>query len=184
MDIFKLYSTNIIRNNRGGIIVPTSGVYPLSYITESLPPFYKQDSNLYESKIKPYLNNNPIAYVGSYGNSYEVLNGDYENYINNTNLLFIFSQPVVATSFNIKIGSAEWELWATNDEDQINSLCISTNSVDYTKGDYLIESGENTGEEAQGKSFNINESKNKYKLYRFSYMYNYSYIYQMSFTIE
>lgn len=168
----------------GGFIVPTPVTYPLQPITSANPPFWESNPNLYEDTVKPYLNNNPIAYVGSYGNSYEVLNGDYENYMSNTDLLFVFSQPVVATSFNIKIGSTEWNLWATNDEDQINLLCSSINSVDYTKGDYLIESGEDTKEEAQGKSFNINESKNKYKLYRFSYLYNWAYVYQMSITIE
>lgn len=99
-------------------------------------------------------------------------------------MLFIFNQPVTATYFDIKIGSDGWNLWATNDEEQIELLCSSINSVDYTKGDYLIESGENTASESQGKSFAINENRNKYKLYKFSYLYSYSNIYQMNLTIS
>lgn len=186
MNIFKLYNTYLIKNfDEGGVIEPPEpGIYPLSAITENISPFYEQGYELYNSKIKTYLRKNPCAYVGTYGDSYQVLDGDYENYINNTSMLFIFNQPVTATYFDIKIGSDGWNLWATNDEEQIELLCSSINSVDYTKGDYLIESGENTASESQGKSFAINENRNKYKLYKFSYLYSYSNIYQMNLTIS
>lgn len=157
---------------------PVFKTYPSEPITADSKNFFSK----YDGEMEQFLAyDGDVAYLGSYGNSYIVLDKNEDTMLNNTHIWIKFKEPVKAKTFSIKIGSTEWGLYATNDETMFRNS-ILYNRVNSNYGTPLIDSG--LADTSGMIDYPINDEGIAYKYYMFGYMYNFSDIYEIALKTE
>lgn len=159
--------------------------FPRQALTNGADNYFYGTSADQLNAMKVYLDKgNEVAYWGSYEDSWKVLQNS-ESWSGtpktNTNIAFVFSEPVMPNFFHSRIGSREWDLRATNDWDVFTTYLGGGASPEFM--DTLIESGENTNVTG-GVDTAIGDGTSAYKYYVFKYMYSYADIYNIALKVN
>lgn len=159
--------------------------FPREALTEGADNYFYSTAADQLEAMKAYLDKgNEVAYWGSYDNSWVVLQNS-ESWSGapraNTNIAFVFSEPVIPNFFHSRIGSTEWSLRATNDWDVFTAYLQNGASPEFMTT--LIASGERTNVTG-GVDTAIGDGAASYKYYVFKYAYSYADIYNISLKVQ
>lgn len=157
-----------------------SGVFPSKPITADSENFFAPHYD-YDAQQGFYAYEGDVAFLGSYEDSYMVLDKDENVSMANTNMWIKFKEPVTIKTISAKIGSTEWGVYGTNDEDLFKQS-INYNQANSSYGTPLIASGEACGEAMT--DFAVNPEGVAYKYYIFGTMYTWSNVYEIALKTE
>ena len=149
-------------------------VYPNVAITTDSENYFVHNAGEGEQ----FLNyDGDVAFLGSYEDSYQILNKDSSVSMANSYMWIKFKDPFAIKAISAKIGSSGWRLYGTNDEELFKNS-INYNQVNSNYGTTLMASGIKCDDAM--KDFTVNEEGVAYKYYMFATSGTWAYVYEIA----